>query len=119
MLMLTRWAWLVVAAGQPPPPGMPHGRSPDHVRGGKLSVPRLTAKVTAKLHDTRDPQGMTMDAHIRSELRRCGRRWPAEQLTSPMVEGIQWHRTAKRRMASGIVLLNHLPRVDWDRSPIA
>jgi hypothetical protein len=36
--------------------------------------PRLTAKLTANPHDNRGPQGMTMDAYTRPELRRCDRR---------------------------------------------
>ena len=35
---------------------------------------RLTAKLTAKLDDTRGPQGMTLDAYIHPELGRRGRR---------------------------------------------
>ena len=36
--------------------------------------PRLNAKLTAKLPDTTGPQGMTLDAYTRPELRRCDRR---------------------------------------------
>ena len=48
-----------------------HGCVLDHVRVASSASLRLTAKVTAKPHDTRDPQGMTLDAYIRPELHRC------------------------------------------------
>jgi hypothetical protein len=61
-----------------------HAESAGSVTGA--SALRLTAKLTAKLDDTRGPQGMTMDAYTRPELRRREPRRPAEQLTSPGVE---------------------------------
>ena len=67
------------------PAHVPHGRSPDRVRGGSSAAPRLTAKLTAKPPDTRGPQRVTMDGYIRPELRRRDRREPPEQLTSPRV----------------------------------
>jgi hypothetical protein len=44
-----------------------HGCVLDHVRVASSASLRLTAKP----HDTRDPQGMTLDAYIRPELHRC------------------------------------------------
>jgi hypothetical protein len=48
--------------------------------------PWLTAKLTAKPADSRGSRRIALDGYIRPELRRCGRRWPPEQLTSPRVE---------------------------------
>jgi hypothetical protein len=41
---------------------------------GQSSVPWVTAKLTAKLDDTKGPQGIAMDVYIRPELRRRDRR---------------------------------------------
>jgi hypothetical protein len=71
MLMLTHSDVLAVATRRANPARMTHGRSSDRVRGASSASPRLTAKLTAKPHDTRDPQGMTMDADTRPEVRRC------------------------------------------------
>ena len=38
-----------------------------------FSLAKLTAKVTAKPHATRGPQGMTLDGSTRPELCRCSR----------------------------------------------
>ena len=46
----------------------------DQTHRGAFSLPGLTAKVTAKLHDTRSPQGIALDGYTRSELRGYDRR---------------------------------------------
>jgi hypothetical protein len=46
----------------------------------------LTAKLTANPCDNRGSRRMALDSYSRPELRRCDRRRPAEQLTSPRVE---------------------------------
>jgi hypothetical protein len=74
MLKLTDLGMLAVVAGQPTPAHVDAWSRTDRVRGASSAAPRLTAKLTAKPPDTRDPQGMTMDACIRPELRRCARR---------------------------------------------
>jgi hypothetical protein len=63
---------------------------------------RLTAKLTAKLDDTRGPQGMTLDGYTRPELRRCGRRGPPEQLPSPRVKASRCLSGSDRRHQRGL-----------------
>jgi hypothetical protein len=76
----------------------------------ELRVPRLTAKLTAKPHDTRDPQGMTMDGYTRPELRKCGRRGLAEQLTSPRVVEVP-RGAACAQLRRGICSRRHQDRL--------
>jgi hypothetical protein len=74
----------------------------------RQSMSWLTAKLTAKPHDTTGPQRMVLDAYTRPELRRCEPRRPAEQLTSPRVEvpnGVEGNRFAPRRNS----IVNHRP----------
>jgi len=74
MLRLTHLGMLAVAAASQPPAGVTDGGVPDRGGVARSATLRLTAKVTAKLHDTTGPQEMAMDAYIRPELRRCGGR---------------------------------------------
>ena len=60
----------------------------------ELRVPRLTANLTAKLLDNRGSRRTALDGYIRPELRRCGRRGPPEQLTSPRVVEVPLARRA-------------------------
>jgi hypothetical protein len=70
LVQLASWLWLSAMASH-----LPCGLACQNLTqvAGPAS-PQLTAKLTAKLHDTRGPQRMTMDAYTRPELRRCGRR---------------------------------------------
>src|SRR5215211_18201 len=52
----------------------------------------LTAKLTAKLHDTRGPWWTSLDSYIRPELRRRDRRRLPEQLTKQVVAQHEPHR---------------------------
>ena len=49
-----------------------HAVIPSLSRSRPSTVDQLTAKLTAKPHDTKGPGGMTMDAYTRPELRRRG-----------------------------------------------
>jgi hypothetical protein len=80
---------LAVAARQPIPGRRDAWSRIRLWRRARSATPRLTAKVTAKPHDNRGPQHTILDGYRRPELRRCGRRGLAEQLTSPTVEGIR------------------------------
>ena len=42
---------------------------------------RLTARLTANPPDNRHPRRTTLDAYTHSDLRRCGRQCPPDQLT--------------------------------------
>src|SRR5215207_1116296 len=97
------------------PPGLAC-QNPTQVAGP--ASPRLTAKLTAKLADNRDPRRIALDGYIRPDLRRCDRRWLPKQLTSPRVESIQSHSTAQRHVASASVVWL-TTKVDWDRFPTA
>ena len=66
-------------------------------------VDQLTAKLTAKPYDTKGPQRIAMDAYTRPELRRCGRQWPPEQLTSPAFPRTIPERDRQQSIAFGVV----------------
>jgi hypothetical protein len=72
MLVPVHLGVLAVGVGHDTPPpalALPACQNPTQIAGP--ASPRLTAKLTAKPHDTRGPQGMTMDAYTSPELGRC------------------------------------------------